>query len=234
MQKHLQHDMRRALIALAWVLGLAMAALTATNAVADPGSVHRKNVAVEAKRAEIKSDAASTKFLLGLSAGVRAEIFTLADPYRVVIDLPDVAFQLPEGTGQKGQGLISGFRYGLLAEGKARVVIDTTGPVVLKRADMTSKGGSAVELAIELAPTSAKSFGVGTGGGRAAAAPVKAESAPDAQGAEKGSRQTDYSDRCRPWRHRPGCGRRQQPQGKDAGPGRRPALKAQLSAGRPL
>ena len=82
---------------------------------------------MEAKRAEIKSDAASTKFLLGLSAGVRAEIFTLADPY-VVRDLPDVAFQLPDGTGQKGQGLISGFRYGLLAEGKARVVLDTSGP----------------------------------------------------------------------------------------------------------
>jgi N-acetylmuramoyl-L-alanine amidase len=174
MQKHLQHNMRRALIALARALGLAMAALTATNAVADPGSVHRKNVAVEAKRAEIKSDAASTKFLLGLSAGVRAEIFTLADPYRVVIDLPDVAFQLPDGTGLKGQGLISGFRYGLLAEGKARVVIDTTGPVVLKRADMTSRGGSAVELAIELGPTTVQSFGVGTGGGRAAA-PAKAD-----------------------------------------------------------
>jgi N-acetylmuramoyl-L-alanine amidase len=175
MRKHLQHDMRRALIALAWLFGLAMAAPTATNAVADPGSVHRKNVAVEAKHAEIKSDAASTKFLLGLSAGVRAEIFTLAEPYRVVIDLPDVAFQLPDGTGQKGQGLISGFRYGLLAEGKARVVVDTTGPVVLKRADMTSKGGSAVELALELAPTSAKSFGVGTGGGRAAATPAKTD-----------------------------------------------------------
>jgi N-acetylmuramoyl-L-alanine amidase len=175
MQKHLQHDMRRALIALVWLFGLAIGALTATNAVADPGSVHRKNVAVEAKRAEIKSDAASTKFLLGLSAGVRAEIFTLAEPYRVVIDLPDVAFQLPDGTGQKGQGLISGFRYGLLAEGKARVVIDTTGPVVLKRADMTSKGGSAVELALELGATSAKSFGVGTGGGRTAAAPAKAD-----------------------------------------------------------
>jgi N-acetylmuramoyl-L-alanine amidase len=174
MQKHLQHNMRRALIALACVLGLATAALTGADAVADPGSVHRKNVAVEAKHAEIKSDAASTKFLLGLSSGVRAEIFTLADPYRVVIDLPDVAFQLPDGTGQKGQGLISGFRYGLLAEGKARVVIDTTGPVVLKRAEMTSKGGNAVELAIELAPTSVKSFGAGTGGARAAA-PVKAE-----------------------------------------------------------
>ena len=43
------------------------------------------------------------KFLLGLSAGVRAEIFTLANPYRVVVDLPDVAFHLPDGTGQKGQ-----------------------------------------------------------------------------------------------------------------------------------
>jgi N-acetylmuramoyl-L-alanine amidase len=140
--------------------------------------VHRKSAAVEAKRAELKGDATSTMFLLGLSAGVRAEIFTLANPYRVVVDLPDVAFHLPDGTGQKGRGLVSAFRYGLLAEGKARVVIDATGPVIIKRADMTAKGGSAVELAIELAPTSVQSFGSGTGGARNAAAVAKAEPPP--------------------------------------------------------
>jgi N-acetylmuramoyl-L-alanine amidase len=150
----------------------------AADAGADPGSVHRKGAAVEAKRAELKGDATSTQFLLGLSAGVRAEIFTLANPYRVVVDLPDVAFHLPDGTGQKGRGLVAAFRYGLLAEGKARVVIDTTGPVVIKRADMAAKDGSAVELAIDLAPTSAQSFGSGTGGARAAAAPAKAEPTP--------------------------------------------------------
>ncbi len=145
MQKHLQHKACGARRALAWALfgiaaGRRASESVPTDASADPGSVHRKSAAVEAKRAELKGDATSTKFLLGLSAGVRAEIFTLANPYRVVVDLPDVAFHLPDGTGQKGRGLVSAFRYGLLAEGKARVVIDTTGPVVIKRADMSGQG----------------------------------------------------------------------------------------------
>jgi N-acetylmuramoyl-L-alanine amidase len=144
-------------------------------AVAEPTSVHRKTAAVEATHAEVRGGADKTTFLLTLSAGVRAEIFTISDPYRVVVDLPDVAFQLPEGVGQAARGLVASFRYGLLAEGKARVVIDTTGPVVIKKADMTPKHGRAVELMIELGPTSAKSFGAGTGGARTAAPSTRPE-----------------------------------------------------------
>jgi N-acetylmuramoyl-L-alanine amidase len=179
MQKHLQHNAWMAKGAAACVLGLLMLAaaqIVATGRVhAEPTSVHPKSATVEAHNASLAGDSAGTTFLLTLSSGVRAEIFTIANPYRVVVDLPDVAFELPDGTGQKGRGLVSAFRYGLLAEGKSRVVIDTTGPVVIKKADMTAKGGSAVELAIELAPTSAQSFGAGTGGARTAAAPVKTE-----------------------------------------------------------
>lgn len=130
---------------------------------ADPTSIHRKSAGVEARAADIKVSGKATTFVLRLSSGVRAEIFTLAGPYRVVIDLPDVAFQLPEGTGQKGQGLVSSFRYGLLAEGKARVVIDTNGPVQIRRADMQPAANKGMELAVELTATSAQSFGGGTG-----------------------------------------------------------------------
>lgn len=140
---------------------------------AEPTSVHRKSASVEAARAEVRVQGSETTFVLGLSAGVRAEIFTLADPYRVVIDLPDVAFRLPDGTGDKGQGLVSSFRYGLLEQGKARVVIDTKGPVSIKRADMHPKVGRAVELAVAFASVSASSFGAGTGGARATAGAAK-------------------------------------------------------------
>lgn len=189
MQEHLQHNargLRRAVAFALLALALAAAQAAATGgAAAESGSVHRKSALVEAKRAELKGDSGGTTFLLALTSGVRAEIFTLANPYRVVVDLPDVAFELPDGTGHKGRGLVSAFRYGLLAEGKARVVIDTTGPVVIKKAGMTSKGGSAVELAIELGPTSVQSFGAGTGGSQTAAASVKAEPAPAPPAAKK-------------------------------------------------
>jgi N-acetylmuramoyl-L-alanine amidase len=141
-----------------------------------PGSVHRKGMAVEAERAELSGDGSATTFHLDLSSGVQAEVFTLANPYRVVVDLPDVTFRLADGTGQKGQGLVSAFRYGLLAEGKARIVLDTTRPVLIRKAEMTAQSGEAVRLAIELAPTSSQAFGVGTGGQRTAGAPTKPES----------------------------------------------------------
>lgn len=132
-------------------------------------------MAVEAERAELAGDGSATTFLLDLSSGVQVEVFTLANPYRVVVDLPDVAFRLPDGTGQKGQGLVSAFRYGLLAEGKARIVLDTTEPVLIRKAEMTAQSGQAVRLTIELASTTSQAFGAGTGGQRSASAPMKPE-----------------------------------------------------------
>jgi len=130
---------------------------------------------VGATRAELTGSGAVTTFFLDLSSGVPAEVFTLADPYRVVIDLPDVTFRLPPGTGQAGKGLVTAFRYGLLSEGKARIVLDTVKPVVIRKAEMTEGKGQAVRLAVELAATSPGTFGAGTGGQRAAHAPLKPE-----------------------------------------------------------
>jgi N-acetylmuramoyl-L-alanine amidase len=138
-------------------------------------SVHRKSATVEARRADLSGTASKTTFTLDLSAGVAAEVFTLANPYRVVVDLPDVTFRLPDGTGQKGEGLVTAFRFGLLAVGKARIVLDTKKPVVIRKAEMTSRGGRAVRLSVELEPTTASAFGVGTGGQRMASAQTKPE-----------------------------------------------------------
>lgn len=183
MRTQLQHSRIRA-VGTGWIeilafIGLLWGSVYPAPAWADPTSVHRKSAAVEARRAEIKVGGQTTTFVVGLSAGVRAEIFTLAEPYRVVVDLPDVAFELPDGTGQKGSGLISGFRYGLLAEGKARIVIDTTGPVVIKRADMHQGDGREMLFTIELSPTSAKSFATGTGGGKPSGTASATASPPD-------------------------------------------------------
>jgi N-acetylmuramoyl-L-alanine amidase len=120
--------------------------------------------AISATRAELKSRGAATTFLLDLSAGVQVEVFTLADPYRVVIDLPDVVFRLPKGSGQNGAGLVSAFRYGLMAEGKARIVMDTTKPVQIAKAGMTPAKDHTVTLAVELTATTPAAFGAGTGG----------------------------------------------------------------------
>lgn len=121
--------------------------------------------------ASLTGDPFRTTFRLDLSAGVTAEIYTLANPYRVVVDLPDVAFKLPEGTGQDGGGLVRTFRYGLIAERKARVVLDTTGPVRIERAAMVAAdGGRGIVFTFDMITTDPESFGLGTGAGKAAEA----------------------------------------------------------------
>ena len=140
------------------------------------GAEAHKVGGISATRAELNGSGAATTFLLELSSGVQAEVFTLADPYRVVIDLPDVVFRLPKGSGQSGTGLVSAFRYGLLSEGKARIVMDTTKPVLIAKAGMTAGKDHGVTLAVELTATTPAAFGAGTGGERTAqASPLKPE-----------------------------------------------------------
>lgn len=118
--------------------------------------------AIDAREAVIAAEASQTTFKMVLSEGVTAEVFTLANPYRVVIDLPDVAFRLREGTGLTGGGLISTFRFGLFAEGQGRVVIDTTGPVKISAAGMTRQGSDgSVVLKVVLVPTDPATFAAG-------------------------------------------------------------------------
>lgn len=121
-----------------------------------------------ATKASLSGDQYRTTFQLDLTTGVTAEIYTLANPYRVIVDLPDVEFELPDGTGQDGRGLVRTFRYGLFAERKARVVLDTTGPVRIERAAMTATpDGKGIVFAFDMVTTDPASFGLGTGADKA-------------------------------------------------------------------
>lgn len=75
-----------------------------------------------------------TRFVLDLSQEVDFTVFSLADPYRVVLDLPWIEFRLPSGTGASGRGLVSDWRFGQFAAGRSRIVLDVTGPVKIDKA----------------------------------------------------------------------------------------------------
>ncbi|MFX4813590.1 AMIN domain-containing protein, partial [Acinetobacter baumannii] len=66
-----------------------------------------------ASDARLAGDAKQTRFVLDLDKPITHRAFVLADPYRVVIDIPQVSFQLPAGVGTAGRGLVRAFRYGL-------------------------------------------------------------------------------------------------------------------------
>jgi N-acetylmuramoyl-L-alanine amidase len=89
-------------LVLASVLGAVMFAPPAL--AAEPGiAVQSLAAPVESMPAatdvRVGGDAKQTRFVVDLTRKVDVTSFTLADPYRVVIDLPQIAFKLPPRTG---------------------------------------------------------------------------------------------------------------------------------------
>ena len=84
----------------------------------------------------LAGDGKQTRFILDLDQPISVHAFALADPYRVVVDIPQVSFQLPPGIGTAGRGLIKAFRYGLVMPGGSRLVFDLTGPARIVNASV--------------------------------------------------------------------------------------------------
>ena len=70
-----------------------------------------------------------TRFVLDLSGAVDYHLFTLSEPYRVVVDFPDLKWQIAPDQTPSAKGAIGNFRYGRFRPGTSRVVLDVTGPV---------------------------------------------------------------------------------------------------------
>jgi N-acetylmuramoyl-L-alanine amidase len=104
-----------------------------------------------ASDARLAGDAKQTRFVLDLDKAIQFRAFALADPYRVVVDIPQVSFQLPAGAGVAGRGLIKAFRYGLVMPGGSRIVFDLTGPAkVAKAYVLEASNGQPPRLVLEL------------------------------------------------------------------------------------
>ena len=100
-----------------------------------------------------------TRFVLDLNRKIELRAFTLADPYRVVIDIPQVTFKLPARTGESGRGLVKAFRYGLVMQGGSRVVLDVSKPVRIEKAFVLDAAeGQPARLVIDLAATDRDTF----------------------------------------------------------------------------
>ncbi|HXQ06060.1 MAG TPA: N-acetylmuramoyl-L-alanine amidase [Bradyrhizobium sp.] len=104
-----------------------------------------------ASDARLAGDAKQTRFVLDLDKPIQFRAFTLADPYRVVMDIPQVDFRLPAEAGTTGRGLIQAFRYGLVMPGGSRIVFDLTGPArIAKSYVLDAANGQPPRLVLEL------------------------------------------------------------------------------------
>jgi len=112
-----------------------------------------------ASDARLAGDAKQTRFVLDLDKPIQHRAFVLADPYRVVIDIPQVSFQLPAGVGAAGRGLIKAFRYGLVMPGGSRIVFDLTGPVKIANSYvLEAANGQPPRLVLELTEVDRTAF----------------------------------------------------------------------------
>jgi N-acetylmuramoyl-L-alanine amidase len=142
-------------VAASWLpTAAAQMPLPVVAAVADAGA--KPAAATDARLA---GDDKQTRLVIDLSRKIDMRAFTLPDPYRVVIDTPQVNFQLPPKTGEHGRGLIKAFRYGLVMQGGSRIVIDVTGPVrVAKAFVLDPVEGQPARMVIDLTPVDRDTF----------------------------------------------------------------------------
>jgi N-acetylmuramoyl-L-alanine amidase len=128
-----------------------------------------------------------TRFVLDISAPVTPKAFVMADPNRVILDIPEAVFQLDPAIGQPKdrsldrslarplsaraqmaakrpgdgvvpEGAIASFRFGRLAPGKSRIVIDLSEPALIVRATSESDADGANRLILELARSDMAAF----------------------------------------------------------------------------
>jgi len=80
--------------------------------------------------ARLAGDSKLTRFVLDLDHIVKFNAYTLANPYRVVVDTEQINFQLPDGA-ETGRGLVKKFRYGSVMPSGSRIMIDLARPATI-------------------------------------------------------------------------------------------------------
>lgn len=93
-----------------------------------------------------------TRIALDLSDQVAFNVFALADPHRIVIDLSDVSWQA-RTADLRGSGSCSTLRHGELRPGTWRIVVECQAATTIRKALLQKPGGgSGYRLLVELAP----------------------------------------------------------------------------------
>src|SRR2546423_1610981 len=178
--------LRAALLVGALLAGLTSAGAQERAALGRPNAPVPPDLFPIAGGARIGGDANRTRLVIDLSRPIEVTTFALADPYRVVIDLPQVTFQLPGRTGEHGRGLIKAFRYGLVMQGGSRMVVDATGPVRIDKAFVLEPvDGQPARLVLALVSIDRASFM------RNLALEAKPRRAPETRPAEQAKRNND-------------------------------------------
>ncbi len=103
-----------------------------------------------------------TRFVLDISHKVEYRVFTLPDPYRVVIDFPDMDWKIHKDALDRlvrDNPTIKGFRFGQFGQAGGRIVMEVSEPVSVKNSFMLNPvGPHPYRFVVDLAKTDHASF----------------------------------------------------------------------------
>ena len=96
------------------------------------------------------------RFVMELSESVPWRVFSLGDPYRIVVDLPVVEW--PAGGRTEGVGFVEVARYGRLDANLSRIVLDLSEAALPEAVFTLPRSGGGRRLVIDLAGVGADAF----------------------------------------------------------------------------
>jgi N-acetylmuramoyl-L-alanine amidase len=148
---------RLALVLSVLLLGPAVAVERSGTAVIPPAPISSEYPLVTDIR--VGGDDGQTRFVADISEQIDIRAFTLANPYRVVIDMPQVTFKLPPRVGEAKRGLIKAYRFGLVMQGGSRIVIDLVRPARIEKSFvLAATNDQPARLVLDLAASDRESF----------------------------------------------------------------------------
>jgi N-acetylmuramoyl-L-alanine amidase len=126
------------------------------------------------------------RIVLESGAKLDAAPFVLVRPYRIVLDLPQVIWRLPAGTGGSGKGFVTGYRYGQFKPQHDRMVLDLKAPAVVAKSFVIPPGkGQPWRFVLDLERASAAAADAMARAGKPASAVDQAAARPAGLGPEK-------------------------------------------------
>ena len=110
----------------------------------------------------ISQHAPGTRLILQFSEAVSYNLFTLPNPYRLVIDLPELSWAVsPDEVA--GTGLVARLRAGVFKPGTSRVVFELSGPARIHQNAFVGPAGShGHRLVVDLEPIASDAFRAST------------------------------------------------------------------------
>lgn len=139
----------RVMLSLALAMLLVVSMLPPVAAAAEP---------LKATAYKMAGDAARMRLLIRFDREPEPNWFLLRGPHRLVIDLPETNFAI-EPQALKARGLIKGVRYGLIGEGRSRLIVTGKGPFEVEKLDVVqNENEPGYRLVADIVASSEKRF----------------------------------------------------------------------------